>query len=165
MPRHTIIQYQDQIQFVSRCWKSDILLRSNVNSIVTEAWYQDRKSSQDEEVKRIIKTATKLIKIGIKNHEHVTDVYPTTDLIKDKENSSLPSTLKAFIGELVKVPIKQLSLTQAIFAACRPRTVMPLQFGLTVAVDNHLASKWLNKVGFAVSYDEVSFYDCLIDET
>ena len=62
-------------------------------------------------------------------------VYPTTDFIKDKENSSVSSTLKTLIGELVKVLIKQLSLTQAIFAACRPRTVMSLQFGLAVAVD------------------------------
>ena len=78
-------KYQDQVQFVSRCGKSDILLLSNVNSILIEAWYQDRKSSLDEEVERIIKTAANLIKIGIKNHEHVTDVYPTTDFIKDKK--------------------------------------------------------------------------------
>ena len=90
-------------------------------------------------------------------------VYPTTDFIKNKENSSVPSTLKTLIGELVKVPIKQLSLTQAIFVICRPRTVMPLQFGLAVAVDNQLASKWFNiilhKFGFAVRYE------CLIDQT
>ena len=162
-------KYQDQIKFVSKCGKSNILLPSNINSILSEAWYQDRKPSQDEEVERIIKTAPKLIKIGIKNHEHVTDVYPTTDFIRDKENSSVPSTLKTFIGGLVKVQIKQLSFTQAIFAACRPRAVMPLQFGLAVAVGNHLATKWFNnilhKLGFAVSYDEVSFYECLIDQT
>ena len=99
----------------------------------------------------------------------MSDVYPTTDFIKEKENSSVPSTLKTFIDEVVKVPIKQLSLMQAKFPACRPRTVMPLQFVLAVAVDNHLASKWLNNtlhnLGFAVSYDEVSFYDCLIYQT
>ena len=86
--------------------KSDILLLSKVNSMLTEAWYQNHKSSKDEGVEGIIKTAAKLIKIDIKNHEHVTHVYPTTDFIKDKENSSVPSTSKTFIGELVKVPIK-----------------------------------------------------------
>ena len=128
-------KYQDQIQFVSRCKKSEVLLLSNVNSILTEAWYQDCKSSQDDHFECTIKTAAKLNKIVIKNHEHVMIIYPTTDFIKDKENSSVSSTLKTLIGELVKVPIKQLSLMQAIFAACRPRTVMPLQFGLAVAVD------------------------------
>ena len=98
-------KYQDQIQFVSRCGKSDIILLSNVNSISTEAWYEEWKSSQDEEVKHI-KTAAKLIKIDMENLEHVTDVYPTTDVVKDKENSSVPSTLKMLIGEEVKVPIK-----------------------------------------------------------
>ena len=92
-------RYQDQIQFVSRCGKSDILLLSNVNSILNEAWYQNRKLSQDEEVERIIETAAKLIKIDIKNHEHVTNVYPTKNFIKDKKSNSVPSTLKTFIGK------------------------------------------------------------------
>ena len=68
----------------------------------------------------------------------------------------------------MKVSIKQLFLTQAIFEPCRPRTVISVQFGLVVAVDHHLASKRLNniirKLGFAVSY-EVSFYESLIDQT
>lgn len=38
-------------------WKKQYLL--NVNSILTEAWYQDHKSSQDEEAEHIIKAATK----------------------------------------------------------------------------------------------------------
>lgn len=38
-------------------WKKQYLI--NVNSILTKAWYQDRKSSQDEEAENIIKTATK----------------------------------------------------------------------------------------------------------
>ena len=37
-------------------WKKQYLI--NVNSILTEAWYQDRKSSQDEEAEHIIKTVT-----------------------------------------------------------------------------------------------------------
>ena len=96
----------------------------------------------------------------------MTDVCPTTDFIKDKKSSSLPSTLKAFIGKLAKVPIKQLSLTQATLAAFPVRTVTPLQYGLAVTVDKHLISKSFNntnhKLDFAVSYDEASFYEFLI---
>ena len=59
--------------------------------------------------------------------------------------------------------MKQNSLLQAIFAASKPRTVLPLLFGLAiccfVAADNQMSSKWLNNVlykcRFAVSYDEV----------
>lgn len=96
----------------------------------------------------------------------MTDVCPTAGFIKDKKSSSLPSILKAFISKLAKVPIKQLSLTQPTFAACPVRTVMPLQYVLAVTVDKHLISKSFNntvhKLGFAVSYDEASFYEFLI---
>ena len=34
----------------------------------------------------------------------------------------------------------------AISAAARTRSLMPLQFGLAVATDNRLASKWLNTI-------------------
>ena len=96
----------------------------------------------------------------------MTDVCPTADFIKDKKSSSSPNILKAFIGKLAKVPIKQLSLTQATFAACPVRTAMPLQYVLAVTVDKHLISKSFNntvhKLDFAVSYDEASFYEFLI---
>ena len=55
--------------------------------------------------------------------------------------------------------MKQVSISQAIVAAARPRTRMPLIFGLAISTDNLIGSKWLNnilsKMGFAVSYDEV----------
>ena len=74
-------------------------------------------------------------------------------------NDCVPHLLQVFINELVKSPVKQLSLSQALFTATRPRSIMLLQYGLAVAVDNRLASKWLNnrlyKLGLATSYDEV----------
>ena len=67
--------------------------------------------------------------------------------------------LEVFLKKLVKSPIKQTTSSEAIYSATRPRSLMPLQFGLAVAVDNHLASEWWNnllyKLGFAASYDEV----------
>ena len=100
-----------------------------------------------------------MIKNAIKNHTHETDFYPTIDDIKNTENEVVPLALQTFI-KLVKSPVKQNYLSQAIFAALRPRTVMPLLFGLAVAADNRMSLKWLNKVlykcGFAVSFDEVS---------
>ena len=84
---------------------------------------------------------------------------PILNRVKNTENEFVPLALQTFIKELVKSPVKQNYSSQAIFATSRPRTVMPLLFGLTVAVDNRMSSKWLNNVlykcGFAVSYDEV----------
>ena len=152
-------KYREGINFVSRNGKSDIIILSNISSTLTEAWYNKQKVSKADEAERIIKTAAKLIKNAIKNHTHETDFYPTVDDIKNTENEFVPLALKKFIKELAKSPVKQNYLSQAIFAASRPRIVMPLLFGLAVAADNRMSSKWLNNVlykcGFAVSYDEV----------
>ena len=100
-----------------------------------------------------------MIKNAVKNHTHETDFYPTVDDIKNTENEFSPLALQTFIKELVKSPLKQNYLSQPIFTASRPRTVMSLLFGLAVAADKRMSSKWLNNVqykcGFAVSYDEV----------
>ena len=150
-------KYREKINFVSRNGKSDIF--SNISSTLTEAWYNERKVSKADEAERIIKTAAKLIKNAIKNHTHETDFYPTVDDIKNTENEFVPLALQTFIKELVKSPVKQNYLSQAFFAAPRPRTVMPLLFELAVAAENRTSSKWLNNVlykyGFAVSFDEV----------
>ena len=71
----------------------------------------------------------------------------------------MPKLLKIFSSELITSSLRQMTISEAIFSATRTRSVMPLQLGLAVAVDNQLASKWLNsllsRLGFAVSYDEV----------
>ena len=51
---------------------------------------------------------------------------------------------KLFVSKTIKSPLKQMSISQAISAAARTRSLMPLQSGLAVATDNRLASKWLN---------------------
>ena len=70
--------------------------------------------------------------------------------------------LDIFVSELIKSPLKQQSISQSIFSAVHPRSVMPLQLGLAVATDNRLSSKWLSnilhKLGFTVSYDELIRY-------
>ena len=152
-------KYREEINFVSRNGKSDIIILSNISSTLTEAWYNEQKVSKADEAERIIKTAAKLIKNAIKNHTHETDFYPTVDDIKNTENEFVPLALQTFIKELVKSPVKQNYLSQAIFAASRPRTVLLLLFGPAVAADNQMPSKWLKNVlykcGFAVSYDKV----------
>ena len=156
-------KYREEINFVSRNRKSDTIILSNISSTLTEAWYNERKVSKADEAECIIKTAAKLIKMPSKI-THETDFYPTVDDIKNTDNEFVPLALQTFIKELVKSPVKQNYLSQAIFAASRPRTVMPLLFGLAVTADNRMSSKWLNNVlykcGFAVSYDEYVKFGC-----
>ena len=63
-----------------------------------------------------------------------------------KTNNAVPQPLEVFLKELVRSPIKQKSLPEAIYSATRRGSLMPLQVGLVVAVDNRLASKWLNNL-------------------
>ena len=152
-------KYGESIRLVTREGKSNIILLDRVGDILSEKWYEERKTNLTVESERIVITAAKLLKDTIKNYEHETSTYPSTDDVTSTENNCVPHLLQIVMNELVKSPLKQMSLSQALFTATRPRSIMPLQFGLAVAVDNRLASKWLtnllNKLGLAVSYDEV----------
>ena len=110
----------------------------------------------NDESKRIVKTAVKLIREAIRNFDHSTRTYPSTDNILYTKNH-VPELLDFFVNEIVHSPVKQNLISQTIFSATRPRSLMPLQFALAVATDNRIASKWLNtvlsKLDFAVSYN------------
>ncbi|XP_076800982.1 uncharacterized protein LOC143445626 [Clavelina lepadiformis] len=155
-------KYGNSLRFVERNGKSKIILLDRVSGIIGEKWYEERDSNVSQETERIVKTAAKLIKDAIKNHEHESSTYPSVEDILGTENPHVPELLKVFMNELVMAPVKQVTLSQALFAATRTRSLMPLQFGLAIATDNHLSLKWLNtllsRLGFAVSYDEVIRY-------
>ena len=73
----------------------------------------------------------------------------------------LPPSLNLLLETLLKSKTKRLSIGQAIIQSARPRSsVLPLPFGLGVAVDNVFGSRWLVnelfRLGFSVSYDEVA---------
>ena len=56
----------------------------------------------------------------------------------------VPDLLKLFLAEVIRSLLEQISISQALFGASRARFLMSLQFGLAVATDKRLASKWLN---------------------
>ena len=155
-------RYGDSMRLVTRDGKSNIILLDRVNDILSEKWYQEqRKENLNDESKRIVNTAAKLLRKSIRNFDHSTNTYPSTDDIRNTENH-VPELLKHFVNEMIRSPVKQNSIAQTIFSATRPRSLMPLQFALAVAADNRIASKWLNivlsKLGFAASYDEVHIF-------
>ena len=75
----------------------------------------------------------------------------------------LPYYIRLIIESIIKYPIKQASIGQAIVGAIRPRTsAPPLLFGVGVQLDHVFGSKWLlselNRLGFCTSPDEVNRY-------
>lgn len=132
------------------------------SNILTESWYKDKQIRPRDEAERVILTATQLLKNEIRNYDHKTDVYPSIDEDLAASKKNVPPLLGVFINALIKSPLKQMSISEAVFSAARARTITPLQLGLAVTADNEFASKklnmLLNKLGFAASYDEVSFH-------
>ena len=152
-------KYGDSMRLVTRNGKSNIILLNRAGDILSENWYRNqRKSNLTDESERIMKTAAILLKEVIKYHDHDTTMYPSASSIISYD-SCVPRLLQVFVNELIKSPLKQRSIGQTLFTGVRPRSIMPLQFGLSVAVDNRLASIWLNtllsKLGFVSSYDDV----------
>ena len=135
-------KYGRSLKLVERNGKSNIILLDRVSDISSEKWYQEKESDKSQESERVVKMAAKLIKDVIKNYEDETNTYPSVDEILCTENSHVHALLKVFMDELVKSPLRQISIAQALFAATRSRSVMALQFGLAVSTDNHFSSKW-----------------------
>ena len=72
--------------------------------------------------------------------------------------------MKLFLENILKYPLKQASIDQAIINATRPRScIPPVLFGLGVEADHIAGSKWLvnelSRLGFRVSTDEVTRYE------
>ena len=75
-----------------------------------------------------------------------------------------PHLLQTFLKVILpSLQLKQTSIDHAIVQAARPRSVItPILFGLGVELDHVFGSKWLinklSRLGFSVSYDEVTRY-------
>ncbi|XP_065674292.1 uncharacterized protein LOC136091193 [Hydra vulgaris] len=155
-------KYGDSMQLVSRQGKSNVIILDRFRHILCENWYTRKKHNAEDEKIRVITAAAKLLSDCIKNFDHDVKTYPLIEDVTNNENTCIPLLLKVFIRELIPVPLKQTSISQALFSAVRPQSIMPMQLGVAVTVDNVLSSKWLNvllaKLGFASSYDEVIRY-------
>ena len=54
-------------------------------------------------------------------------MYPLLEDVVEKENTCIPLLLKIFIKELIPVLLKQTSISEALFSAVRPQSIMPMQ--------------------------------------
>lgn len=158
------IKYGDHISFSSLRGHSDIVcLKDITNYIITDQWYNKKKECKDDEVTRIVTTAAKIILDEIRSKQYNTEHYPTVEDIHDVEKGQqlLPHNLNIFLQTLLKSKLKQVSIGQAIVLAAHPRSsLLPVPFGLGIEMDSVFGSRWLVdelfKLGFSVSYDEVS---------
>ena len=159
-------KYQDHIFFSEINGKNDIVCFQNmVGYLVNDKWFLDRKKDIKEEAERIVLTAAKIILNDIRSSDVDNQWYPTNEVIEDckKEKEWLPTHLRLMLESIIKYPVKQASIGQAIVGAIRPRSSMPpIMFGLGVQLDHVFGSKWLlsqlNRLGFCASSHSVNCY-------
>ena len=147
-----------------------VTFQRTVNSVISKFYLQPkRECNEAEKAKRIVETATKLLKSDIKNLDVSSNSYPSSDQMSSVEHNLefIPEFLRLFlripfVGKDVELQIA--SVGQAIVQATRPRDVLaPLQLGLGVQIHHHFPSKFLidslHAHGFYSSYSTVQKYE------
>lgn len=145
--------------------------------ILTDKWYGDRKIKHEDEVKRVIETAAKLIRQEIRSRAYDCDVYPSVEEIESGNNNLAPPSLKLLIDGIlkpkkpytsdVKEDRKSLAIQHAIISAVRPRSfVSPLHVGLGVHLHRKYGSRllidMLSNLGYCATYKEVTKFEAAI---
>ena len=143
--------------------KDVVCFVETASSIVNDAWYQSRKQNSDDDSERIMKTAAKIIIAELRSISYDTSVYPSTSDVGDVDKNVewLPKYLRTFMKSLIKPPLLQASIGQALVHAVKPRSsIPPILFGTSVELDHLFGSKWLlsesNRLGWGLSAQEVT---------
>ena len=79
---------------------------------MTNSFFKKKKSRASDEAERVVLTAAKVLKNVIKNHDHVTNVYPDIDENFTATNENVSNLLRVFVVELTKLPLKQNSILE-----------------------------------------------------
>ena len=73
--------------------------------IISDQWYNNKGSNTDDEAKRIVETAAKLIKSDIRdNLKWSTDTFPSKD--DASKVCWIPDTLRHFLKQVIKSEVK-----------------------------------------------------------
>ena len=117
------------------------------SSILYDYFKLPKCDDDEEEARRIIQTAAKLIKRSIKALNSFTEYPGVQDLTTENAIAFLPGSLTLLLQVLFagqNTEKKQASLGHAIIQATRPRgLIAPLQIGLAIQMHHHFGSKFL----------------------
>lgn len=97
--------------------------------------------------------------------QYLTSSYPPGSTFNDCANARrwLPSLVNVLMDNIIVDDLKRTAISHAIVQAARPRSaISPVLFGVGVSFDHVFGSKWaldiLSRLGFSLSYDEISRY-------
>ncbi|KAK6183990.1 hypothetical protein SNE40_006544 [Patella caerulea] len=143
--------------------RKDVLcLRNMAEFFISDKWYKERREHPDDEARRIIGLAAKLIREEIRAMPYNKDEYPSLDQYQiDECQQHVCALLRLFLSYLIQDELKAVSLGHLITQNARPRSVIsPVPFGVGVELHHVFGSEWVIKqfhaLGLSVSYDEVT---------
>lgn len=115
-------KYEDHVYFVqSLGCKGELVCFKNMANYKIRKLKEEGKATKES----VVKAAARIAKEEIREFEYNKDFYPNVEDILDGENW-IPESLKRFMKMLVPSTKKQLSLSQCIIQATRPRSVFRL---------------------------------------
>ena len=166
-------KYEQNICFAEMGGKSDVVCFKNIESFIINDMYIQQQSTMKNtynipvdyqlESKRIVEAAAKLILNELRSKSYDCSFYPSIDKISNlNENINwLTPGLRMFMQCLVRSPLQQASIGQAITHAVKPKSsIPPILFGAAVEIDHVFGSKWqlteASRLGLTMSYKEVT---------
>ena len=155
-------KYKDHVYFVkSAGCKGELVCFKEMTDYILRQLKEQGSETKEE----VVKAAAKIIKEEIREMNFSKDFYPSVDEISFSKDGEkwIPESLRMFMKFLVPSRLKQLSLSQCIVQATRPRTVIaPIPFGVGIDIDKSTGCKQLithlARLGFSVTPEEVSRY-------
>ena len=128
------IKYGEDIMFIEASGKPNVVCFKNTTEfIVNDKWFSKRKKDSHDKATRIVVIAAELILNNTHSAKFNCGFYPTREDIEGCEKSKewLSDYLKFFLENILKYPLKQASICQAIANAIRPRScIAPILFGV-----------------------------------
>ena len=114
------------------------------HKILHDRWYTDRCSSENDERKRVVETAARIIRQNIRAMVYDSSTYPEPKDI----TCTAPESLDTFIHNVIhhssktEHSPKHEAITQSIIAATRPRSFLsPLLLGIAVCIHRKYGSR------------------------
>lgn len=130
-------KYGDHVFFATVEGKNDVICFKDMASYIINAkWYQEREEKIEDESRRLVLAAAKLLKDDIRRKRYDTGVYPEAEDVGNivEGKGWLPPLLGYFLQELLTDEVKQVSVGQCIVQAAKSQAVIPpLLLGLGVA--------------------------------
>ena len=116
-------KYKDHFVKRSGC-KGELVCFKEMTDFILRKLKEDGSETKE----KIVKVAAKIIKEEIREMKFSKDFYPSIDEIRSSEKGEkwVPESLKMFMKLLVPSSLKQLTLSQCISQATRPRSVNAL---------------------------------------